>query len=233
MLTRCALLAILCGLGCGEKGQAGGESERTPSTTGEAPSAAADEGAKDDRGGGQQTMQAETVEIVDRDKRVEVEITPAPGLARTSSKTPTWMGSLDQAIPVTVTVGVECGGSCAPEAIPGNIEKAIEGAKTMARQPYYNHKDPEKAAIRAELEILHDDKEGELHLLAYRILYPEGFPTPDRFEVRGYLHRPGDNFYVGLQARSLDAERERWLEPLLTAVRSATIVAPPRTGGAD
>jgi hypothetical protein len=233
MLTRCAVLVVLCGLGCGDKGRVGGESEPTSSAPGQAPSAAADEGTKVDRGGGQQTMKAEIVEIVDRDKKVEVELTPAPGLARTSSKTPTWMGSLDATIPPTLSATISCNGSCAPEAIPGNIEKAIATTKDTASRPNINTGDPEKDAIRADLEIVHDEREGELHLLAFRVAFPEGISYPERLEIRGFLHRPGDNFFVQLQARSTLDEESRWLEPLLAAVRSATIVSPPRADGSD
>jgi hypothetical protein len=176
---------------------------------------------------------AQIAALSHRGAPIQVAITPPPGLDRPDPDRPTWQQDSDATIPPTVTIRVDCNGACRPEAIRGNIEKAVASAKNLARQPHYGSRDPEKAAIRSDLEILHDDREGELHLLVFRIRHPKGFPVPDRLAIRGYLHRPGDAFFVEVQARAALDEEERWREPMIAAVRSASIVSPPRADATD
>jgi len=120
---------------------------------------------------------------------------------------------------------VRCGGSCEPQAIPANIEAAVQGIKDRLARPNINTGDSELDAVRAGVEVLLDEKFGaDGRILAAAVTYPEHLSAAlyiPRVVVHAFLHRPGDGFFIQTTGRCHLNQKDELL-PVLTEACKAT-----------
>jgi hypothetical protein len=129
----------------------------------------------------------------------------------------------DYFYPPTLSYGAKCAGSCAPEDIPKNIEKLLKGIKDTLARPNINTGDPELDAIRANVEIIADEKfADDGWILAAAVTYPEELSsamyTP-KIVVHGFRHHKGDGFFIQTTANAQLTQKEELLNVFLEACK--------------
>jgi hypothetical protein len=129
----------------------------------------------------------------------------------------------DYFYPPILSYGTNCAGSCAPEDIPKNIEKLITGIKDTLARPNINTGDPELDAIRANVEILVEEKfAGDGWILAAAVSYPEELSSAlyiPKIVVHTFRHHKGDGFFVQTTARAQLTQRDEFLKVFLEACK--------------
>lgn len=125
--------------------------------------------------------------------------------------------------PPFIQFTVSCAGSCDPEAIPGNIENRIKGIIDTLTRPNINTGDPELDAIRANVEILKQEKFSENDwIFAAAVTYPENLSSAQyvpRVAVHAFCHHPGDAFFVETNARAHLDQKDEMLKILMAACK--------------
>lgn len=123
----------------------------------------------------------------------------------------------DYFYPPIIQYQISCAGSCDPNAIPGNIENRIKGIKDTLASPNINTGDPELDAIRANVEILAEEKFSEDGwIIAAAVTYPKHLSSAlyiPKIVVHTFCHHPGDGFFVQTTART-DLEQKEELLPV-------------------
>jgi len=125
----------------------------------------------------------------------------------------------DYFYPPILSYGTNCAGSCAPKDIPKNIENRIKGIKDILSRPNINTGDPKLDAIRANVEILVEEKFAEDGwILAAAVTYPEELSsalyTP-KIVVHAFRHHKGDGFFVQTTARAQLTQKDEFLNVFL------------------
>jgi len=129
----------------------------------------------------------------------------------------------DYFYPPLIQYQAACAGSCDPRDIPGNIGKAILGIKERLSRPNINTGDPELDAVRAEVDIISDEKCGDDGwILAAAVTYPENLSpalyTP-KIVVHSFRHHQKDGFFVQTTARAHLNQKEELLSLLIEACK--------------
>lgn len=126
--------------------------------------------------------------------------------------------------PPLIQYTASCGGSCDAAAIPGNIETAIQGIKDGLSRPNINSGDAEKDAIRADVEILLEEKYTEdAWILAAAVTYPEELSSAlyiPKVVVHAFRHHSGDKFFIQTSAHAALDQKDELLAVLTAACRS-------------
>jgi len=121
----------------------------------------------------------------------------------------------DYFYPPILQYETSCGGSCAPQDIPNNIENRIKGIKNTLARPNINTGDPELDAIRAYVEILVEEKYAEDGwIIAAAVSYPEELSSAlyiPKIVVHSFRHHQGDRFFVQTTARAQLTQKEEFL----------------------
>ena len=116
-----------------------------------------------------------------------------------------------------------CAGSCDPKAIPGNIEKAIQGIKETLARPNINTGDPELDAVRANVTIIADEKfSKDGWITAAAVTYPENLTSAQyvpKIVVHSFLHHQGDGFFVQTTAHAHLNQKNELLSLLIEACK--------------
>ncbi|MBN1225290.1 MAG: hypothetical protein JXB23_18725 [Candidatus Aminicenantes bacterium] len=116
-----------------------------------------------------------------------------------------------------------CAGPCDPKAIPGNIDKTIQGIKETLSRPNINTGDPELDAVRANVDILADEKFSEDGwILAAAVTYPENLSAAlyiPKIVVHSFRHHEGDGFFVQTTALAELNQKEELLPLFLEACK--------------
>jgi hypothetical protein len=116
-----------------------------------------------------------------------------------------------------------CGGSCKPKDIPKNIENLVIGIKNTLSRPNYNTGDPELDAIRANVEILVEEKYADDGwILAAAVSYPEELSSAlyiPKIVVNAFRHHKDDRFFVQTTASVQLTQKEEFLSVLLEACK--------------
>ncbi|MFC2164316.1 hypothetical protein ACFLT2_04900 [Acidobacteriota bacterium] len=129
----------------------------------------------------------------------------------------------DYFYPPLLQYGSSCGGSCDPKDIPKNIEKLIKGIKDTLARPNINTGDPELDAIRANVEILAEEKFADnAWILAAAVSYPEELSsamyTP-KIVVHAFRHHKDARFFIQTTARAQLTQKEEFLAVFLEACK--------------
>lgn len=126
--------------------------------------------------------------------------------------------------PPMIQFTTSCGGSCDAAAIPANIEKAIQGIKDVLARPNINTGDAELDAIRADVEVLLEEKyEGDGWILAAAVTYPEELSSAQyvaRIVIHAFRHHPGDKFFIQTTAHASIDQKDELLAVLTAACRA-------------
>lgn len=129
----------------------------------------------------------------------------------------------DYFYPPFIQFTISCAGSCDPEAIPGNIENRIKGIIDTLTRPNINTGDPELDAIRANVEILTEEKFSENDwIFAAVVTYPENLSSAQyvpKVAVHAFCHHPGDAFFVETNARAHLDQKDALLKILMAACK--------------
>lgn len=129
----------------------------------------------------------------------------------------------DYFYPPFIQFTISCAGSCDPEAIPGNIENKIKGIIDTLTRPNINTGDPELDAIRANVEILKEEKFSENGwIFAAVVTYPENLSSAQyvpKVAVHAFCHHPGDAFFVETNARAHLDQKDDMLNILMAACK--------------
>ncbi|MFP4082256.1 MAG: hypothetical protein ACLFVG_05795 [Candidatus Aminicenantes bacterium] len=129
----------------------------------------------------------------------------------------------DYFYPPFIQFTISCAGSCDPEAIPGNIEKRIKGIIDTLTRPNINTGDPELDAIRANVDILTEEKFSENDwIFAAVVTYPENLSSVQyvpKVAVHAFRHHPGDAFFVETNARAHLDQKDEMLKILMAACK--------------
>lgn len=130
----------------------------------------------------------------------------------------------DQFDPASIEYQISCAGSCDPNAIPGNIENKIKGIKDTLLRPNINTGDPELDAIRANVEILLEEKfSDDGWILAAAVTYPEHLSSSlyiPKVVISSFRHHPEDKFFVQTSARVNLKQKDELLTVLMKACKS-------------
>jgi len=126
--------------------------------------------------------------------------------------------------PPLIQYTASCGGSCDAAAIPGNIETTIQGIKDGLSRPNINSGDAEQDAIRANVEILLEEKYAEDGwILAAAVTYPEELSSAlyvPKVVVHAFRHHSGDKFFIQTSAHAALDQKDELLAVLTSACRS-------------
>ncbi len=129
----------------------------------------------------------------------------------------------DYFYPPFIQFTISCAGSCDPEAIPGNIENRIKGIIDTLTRPNINTGDPELDAIRANVEILTEEKFSENDwIFAAVVTYPENLSSAQyvpKVAVHAFCHHPGDAFFVETNASAHLDQKDEMLKILMAACK--------------
>ena len=142
----------------------------------------------------------------------------------------------DRMYPARFALRVSCGGSCAPDAIPANIDAVFEGFRARAEKPNFNTGDPALDAVRADVTTIFDEALPDGRVAALRVDYSaevlaSGPYQPD-FRIQCLRHRPGDRFFVDLSGRGPRAAEAAHL-PAMRAACEGLVVRGPTPSEAE
>jgi len=125
--------------------------------------------------------------------------------------------------PPILQYGTSCAGSCNPKDIPKNIETLIKGIKDTLTRPNINTGDPKLDAVRANVEILVEEKfADDGWILAAAVSYPEELSSAmyvPKIVVHAFRHHQGDRFFVQTTARAQLAQKEEFLAVFLESCK--------------
>ena len=125
--------------------------------------------------------------------------------------------------PPMIQYEISCAGSCDPDAIPGNIEKQIKSIKDTLIRPNINTGDPELDAIRANVEILAEERiSDDGWIIACQVIYPEHLSSAlyvPKVVIHTYRYHPGDRFFVHTSAHIDLKQKDELLSVLMEACK--------------
>jgi len=126
--------------------------------------------------------------------------------------------------PPMIQYTTSCGGPCDAATIPANIEKAIQGIKDTLARPNINTGDAELDAVRADVEVLLDEKfEEDGWILAAAVTYAEELSSAQyiaKVVIHAFRHHPGDEFFIQTTAHAALDQKDALLSVLTAACRA-------------
>jgi hypothetical protein len=125
---------------------------------------------------------------------------------------------------VWLTVELDCGGTCDPAAIPGNVQPIVEAKQ--AGDPRTGPSQPSKETAPVEQEVIEDSPLDGGHLIARRFTPPKEVMDPPKpmLEVFCYRHDEGMPVYVAITGKGPVEEAGAFEDVMIHACRSLEIV---------
>lgn len=121
----------------------------------------------------------------------------------------------DEWIPTNLYVSAECNGLCEPSAIKKNMDEAMKGLVEKHKKPNVNTGRPELDAVRANIEMVENNKLTNVYIQAFRVTYSKDIPDPNMhkpwFVVGCFYYKEGSKYFIRADLRApLSAESKVW-----------------------
>ncbi len=130
---------------------------------------------------------------------------------------------------MTVAVTAECNGNCAAEEMAKNVEAARKSHRLRSEQPNINSGDPERDAVRAQVEAVEDAAMPGGWMTILRVDYDKELlakgPYKPHVTVRCYYYGEGRDYFVQVAGKMPLAAEKNHLADVRSLCKSVALPA--------